>query len=132
MYSNITQPYLVVPFCFVMRAAQAEKLGDKRLSEQATKRLKDVAAAAVRRREKALYESREAVVSYYIARQDTPRHTFARDEHDCSSRLTSNADVLWYRCRYSVTTCGQNAGREHQNALHSAVNRVNLSLMFLV
>lgn len=44
-------------------ACQAKSLGDKRLSEQAVKRLKDAAQAAVRRREKALYDSREAVVS---------------------------------------------------------------------
>ncbi|CAM9450843.1 unnamed protein product [Hapterophycus canaliculatus] len=52
---------------------QAEKLGDKRLSEQATKRLKDVAAAAIRRREKALYESREAVRVMKSRRDDASK-----------------------------------------------------------
>lgn len=43
---------------------QATKLGAKRLSEQATKRLKDMAAAAISRREHALYEAREAMVRH--------------------------------------------------------------------
>lgn len=43
---------------------QEEKFADKRLSEQATKKLKDLAAAAIARRERALHSSREAVVRH--------------------------------------------------------------------
>lgn len=82
-------PPFVCPFVDVARVslpfvhvAQAEKLGDKRLSEQATKRLKDQAAAAVRRRERALYEAREAAVR---GRERETQHiaaaTFYRDHH---------------------------------------------------
>lgn len=41
---------------------QEETFMDKRLSEQATKKLKDLAAAAIARRERALHSSRVAVV----------------------------------------------------------------------
>lgn len=46
----------------VCHVAKAATLGAKRLSEQATKRLKDMAAKAISRRERALYEAREAMV----------------------------------------------------------------------
>lgn len=50
---------VAVAVCYALQAA---KLGAKRSSEQATKRLKDMAAAAISRRERALYEAREAMV----------------------------------------------------------------------
>lgn len=43
---------------------QAETLGQKRVSEEAIKRLKAEAQQAVRRRETALFNAREAVVSF--------------------------------------------------------------------
>ncbi|CAM9093951.1 unnamed protein product [Ectocarpus sp. 4 AP-2014] len=70
---------------------QAEKLGSKRLSEQATKRLKDMAAAAIRRREKALYDAREAA-RVMKSRRDESSKVAAKAAEEFAARAMNYAE----------------------------------------
>eukprot|EP00752_Nemacystus_decipiens_P006400 g5764.t1 len=70
---------------------QAAKFGEKRLSEQATKRLKDLAAAAVSRRERALYESREAN-RVMKSRRDDASKAAAKAAEEFAARAMAKAE----------------------------------------